>query len=378
MILITLSFLAVSLVQGQAISDQYIISFNKYTRVDFEANVQAVQNQLISRSESNQIIHKFDSVLNGISAKLDKVTLEKIEMLPNVERVEEDVVIQISAIQEDAPWGLARVSQRNKLGSAPYTYKYDDNSGEGVSIYVLDTGINIDHEDFKGRLTWGITTSDSSKADNDFHGHGTHCAGSAAGTKYGVAKKAKIVAVKALSDRGAGFSSDIIAGINWVVKNKSGVKGNVISMSIAGGLNESLNDAVNDAADQGVISVIAAGNYNKDACQYSPGSAKKAITVGSIDVNDIRAGNSNYGPCVGIHAPGVKILSTYIGNSTATKILSGTSMATPHVAGIAATLLSQGILANELESKLKLLGTPDIIQGLPEKTVNLLVYSGIN
>ncbi|KXN71760.1 subtilisin-like protein, partial [Conidiobolus coronatus NRRL 28638] len=354
----------------------YIVSFKKHTRIDFEANVQAVKNQFIGRSESNQVLHKFDSVLNGISAKLDRTTLERVKALSSVERVEEDGIVQVSAVQDNASWGLARVSQRPKLGPSPYTYKYDDNAGEGVNIYILDTGINIDHEDFKGRITWGITTAYRSQGDNDYHGHGTHCAGSAAGTIYGVAKKAKIIAVKVLGDKGGGFSSDIIAGVNWVVKNKSGVKGNVISMRLAGGLNESLNTAVNDAVDQGVISIIAAGNYNKDACEYSPGSAKKAITVGSIDVNDTKAGNSNHGPCVGIHAPGVKILSTYIGNSTATKVLSGTSMATPHVAGLAATLLSQGIHANELETKLKSLGTPDIIQGLPEKTVNLLAYSG--
>jgi cerevisin len=376
--LTTFTLLVVSLVQGQAIPGQYIISFDNHARSSFESNVQSIEDQFIGRSFENQVLHKYDTVFNGISAKLDQRTLERVKALPNVEFVEEDGVVQASTVQEDAPWGLARVSHREKLGAGPYSYKYDESAGEGVNIYVLDTGVNIGHEDFGGRATWGTTTASYSEDDNDFQGHGTHCAGSAAGTKYGVAKKAKVVAVKVLGDDGRGSKSDSIAGINWVVKNKSGVKGNVISMSLGGGFSVAQNNAVNDAVDQGLVTIIAAGNDNRDACQYSPASASKAITVGSIDVNDTKAGTSNWGPCIDIHGPGVKILSAWFGNSTATKIISGTSMATPHVSGLAATLLSQGIPAGEVEAKLKSLGTPDIIQGLPEKTVNLLAYSGVN
>ncbi|KXN71762.1 subtilisin-like protein, partial [Conidiobolus coronatus NRRL 28638] len=177
-----------SLVRSQAIPGQYIVSFRNQARSSFESNIKAVEAQFIGRSLKNQVVHKFDSVLNGISVKLDKATLERVKALPNVEYVEEDGIVYADATQENAPWGLARVSQREKLGSAPYTYKYDENAGKGVNIYVLDTGINIDHEDFEGRLTWGITTASNSKANNDFQGHGTHCTGSAAGTKYGVAK----------------------------------------------------------------------------------------------------------------------------------------------------------------------------------------------
>ncbi|KXN71761.1 subtilisin-like protein, partial [Conidiobolus coronatus NRRL 28638] len=250
MYLINFSLLVASLIQGQVIPGQYIVSFNNHARSSFESNVEAVEAQFVGRSLENQVLHKFDSVLNGISAKLDKSTLERVKALPNVEYVEEDGIVYAEATQENAPWGLARISQREKLGSAPYTYNYDENAGKGVNIYVLDTGINVDHEDFEGRLTWGITTASDSEDDNDFKGHGTHCAGSAAGTKYGVAKKANVIAVKVLGDDGTGSKSDSIAGINWVVKNKSGVKGNVITMSIGGSVSEAQNKAVDDAVDE--------------------------------------------------------------------------------------------------------------------------------
>jgi cerevisin len=376
--LTTFALLVVSLVQSQAIPGQYIISFDNHARSSFESNVQSIEDQFIGRNFENQILHKYDTVLNGISAKLDRRTLERVKALPNVESVEEDAVVKAFAVQKNSTWGLARVSQRPKLGPAPYSYKYDENAGEGVNIYIFDTGININHKDFGGRASWGVTYAPVSKADDDFQGHGTHCAGTAAGTSYGVAKKAKVVAVKVLGDDAGGSMSGIVAGINWVVKNKSGVKGNVMSMSLGAGLYEPLNKAVNDAVDQGLVAVVAAGNANSDSCLVSPASASKAITVGSIDVNDNKWAHSNYGACVDIHAPGVNILSTYIGSNTATEFDSGTSMAAPHVSGLAAALLSQGVPAGEVEAKLKSLGTPDIIKGLPEKTINLMAYSGIN
>jgi cerevisin len=375
--IITICFLIASLIQGQVIPGQYIISFRNQARNSFDSNVRAVESQFIGRSLENQVLHKFDSVLNGISAKLDKSTLERVKALPNVEYVEEDGVVYADAIEENSPWGLARISQREKLGSAPYTYNYDEDAGKGVNIYVLDTGINVDHDDFEGRLTWGITTALDSQDDNDFKGHGTHCAGSAAGTKYGVAKKANIIAVKVLGDDGTGSKSDSIAGINWVVENKSGVKGNVITMSIGGPVSEAQNQAVNDAVDKGIIFVCSAGNNNTDSCKQSPASAKKAITVGSITVDDTKSSFSNYGPCVDINGPGSNILSACIGGKSATCIKSGTSMATPHIAGIAATLLSQNVLVGDVEARLKAIATKDKILGLTSDTVNIIGYNGI-
>ncbi|KXN71757.1 putative subtilisin-like protease precursor [Conidiobolus coronatus NRRL 28638] len=373
----TFTFLVASLVQGQTIPGQYIVSFDNKSRSSFESNVQAVQNLFTSRDSSNVVLQKYDAVFNGISAKLDKATLEKVKALPNVEYIEEDAVVKTLASQSNAPWGLARVSQRPKLGAAPHTYLYDANAGDGVNIYVLDTGLNIAHVDFTGRASWGTTTS-TGTSNTDLHGHGTHCAGSAAGTTYGVAKKAKIIAVKVLGDNGSGTLSETIAGINWVVKNKSGVKGNVISMSLGGNKNVATNQAVNDAVAQGVITVVAAGNSNADACNFSPASADKAITVGSIDINDNKASSSNWGPCVDIHGPGVNILSAWKGSTTASNTISGTSMATPHIAGLVATLLSQGVPTSDVENKLKSIATLDKIQGLPANTVNLLGYNGIN
>jgi cerevisin len=375
---ITITFLLSCLIQGQTVPNQYIVSFNNNARNSFEANVDAVQSLFKSRDSSNVILHKYDAVFNGISARFDKYTLEKVKALPNVDYIEKDSIVHTFATQNRAPWGLARISQRSKLGRAPYNYNYDEKAGEGVNIYLLDTGVNMSHKDFEGRITWGTTTTSNSQGNDDYRGHGTHCAGSAAGTTYGVAKKANIVVVKVLGDDGKGLSSDSIAGINWVVKNKSGIKGNVISMSIGGGVSDSQNKAVNDAVDLGIITVVAAGNNNTNACTYSPASAKKAITVGSIDINDKKSDFSNYGSCVDIHGPGSDIKSACIGGKTNACVKSGTSMATPHIAGLAATLLSQGVSVSELEAKLKALATPDAIQELPAETVNLLGYNGAN
>ncbi|KXN71741.1 subtilisin-like protein [Conidiobolus coronatus NRRL 28638] len=374
----TIAFLLTCYIQGQTVPGQYIISFNNNARRSFEENLNAVEALFAQGNGRNQVLHKFDSVLNGVSARLDKYTLEKVKALPNVDYIEEDSIVRTFATQNKAPWGLARVSQRSKLGYAPYTYNYDEKAGEGVNIYVLDTGVSIGHKDFEGRITWGTTTASQSQGNDDYRGHGTHCAGSAAGATYGVAKKANIVAVKVLRDDGTGYVSETVAGINWVVKNKSGVKGNVISLSLGGGFSESQNKAVNDAVDKGVITIVAAGNNNTDACNSSPSSALKAITVGSVDISDTKAASSNYGPCVDIHGPGVNIKSACIGSKTNACYMSGTSMATPHIAGLAATLLSQGISVRELEAKLKSLATSDVIQGLPADTVNLLGYNGIN
>lgn len=373
----TISFFVASLVQGQVIPGQYIVSFNSNARSSFEANVDAIQSLFRNRDSSNIIIHKYDTVFNGISAKLDNATLEKVKALANVEYIEQDEYVHALETQQNAPWGLARVSQRSKLESAPYTYNYNGNAGEGVNIYVLDTGLNVNHTDYAGRVSWGTTTATGSTND-DLHGHGTHCAGTAAGTAYGVAKKAKLIAVKVLGDSGTGTKTDSIAGINWVVKNKSGVKGNVISMSIGGSYSDAQNQAIADAVGKGVITVVAAGNSNDDACKYSPSSAPKAITVGATDVKDAKASFSNYGSCVDIHGPGVNVLSAWKGSSTATNTISGTSMATPHVAGLAATLLSQGVLAGDLEAKLKAVATSGKISGLNTNTVNLLGYNNIN
>ncbi|KXN67949.1 hypothetical protein CONCODRAFT_29668, partial [Conidiobolus coronatus NRRL 28638] len=252
--------------------------------------------------------------------------------------------------QENAPWGLARVSQRDKLSGDSYTYNYKANAGEGVNVYVIDTGINIKHKDFEGRAVWGKTMI-ANATDEDENGHGTHCAGTVGGKTYGVAKKANLIAVRVLDGEGSGSNSDVMAGIEWAVKDERyGIewavkdsrpgKGKVISMSLGGIFSPTLDSVVNKAVDSGVVVVVAAGNDSLDACLYSPARASKAVTVGATNIKDERASFSNWGLCVDIFAPGQDIKSTWKGSDDATNTISGTSMACPHVAGLAATFIS--------------------------------------
>ena len=234
-------------------------------------------------------------------------------------------------------------------------YLYEATGGEGVDAYVIDTGINIHHVEFEGRAKWGKTMP-ANDVDEDGNGHGTHCAGTIASRRYGVAKKANLIAVKVLGSNGSGSMSDVVGGVLWASSEASKAaakaraeyaatgytahKGSVANMSLGGGKSKALDDAVNAAVDNGMHFAVAAGNDNKDACNYSPAGAQKAVTVGASTIGDERAYFSNWGTCVDVFAPGLSILSTWTGSNTATNTISGTSMASPHTAGMLAYLLS--------------------------------------
>ncbi|KAI0310814.1 peptidase S8/S53 domain-containing protein, partial [Amylostereum chailletii] len=227
--------------------------------------------------------------------------------------------------------------------------------GEGVDVYVIDTGINTNHREFQGRAAWGKTVP-KNDVDEDNNGHGTHCAGTIASAKYGVAKAANVIAVKVLGSNGSGSMSDVVDGVIFAadsaqVKARAAAaevkatgstkhKGSVANMSLGGGKSRALDDAVNGAVDTGLHFAVAAGNDNRDACSYSPAAAEKAVTVGASTLGDERAYFSNFGPCVDVFAPGLNILSTWIGSENAINTISGTSMASPHTAGMLAYLLS--------------------------------------
>jgi cerevisin len=362
----------------QANEGNYIISFKKEQRSTFDSHVASITDLFISRSANNNtILHKYEHILTGVAARLDDATLAKVKILPNVARVEEDGIAKISAIQYGAPWGLARVSHRNTLDSTNKDqYVYNPDAGLGTTVYVLDTGINTNHIEFGGRATWGANFIQGSSSVDD-HGHGTHCAGTVGSNAYGVAKKAKLVAVKVLDSNGSGPWSSIIAGFNWVVQNAKGTK-NIISISIGGDKNASVDQALTDTYAAGIFVAVAAMNENRDACLVSPASAVNSFTVGATDINDQKASFSNWGTCVDILAPGVDVLSTGITSNTATKVMSGTSMATPHVAGLAATLLSQGVTFPNLRSTLQNLSTYQTINGFSANTPNLLANNGYN
>ncbi|KAF9047568.1 peptidase S8/S53 domain-containing protein [Panaeolus papilionaceus] len=303
----------------------------------------------------NQI---YDGHITGYSGRFNDRVINRIRRMPEVAYVEKDQIVRTQKIatQKGAPWGLARISHRPKLTFSTFTkYLYDDAGGDGVDVYVVDTGINIHHNEFEGRARWGKTIPLNDE-DEDGNGHGTHCAGTIASKKYGVAKKANVIAVKVLGSNGSGTMSDVVGGVVFAANEakkaaqvaadelartgSTNHKGSVANMSLGGGKSQALDDAVNKAVDSGLHFAVAAGNDNQDACKYSPAAAQKAVTVGASTLGDARAYFSNHGSCVDVFAPGLNILSTYIGSTSATATLSGTSMASPHTAGLLAYLLS--------------------------------------
>jgi len=373
--------------EGESIEDSYIVVLRK----DVDPAMMALH--LGSVEESNGLDPLFTFTSNGekvdesgvthiympsgnltyfgYAGKFAAQTLDSIRASPEVAYVERDqrVYTQDNLYGVDdafadshistelgAPWGLARISHRAQLHLSTFTkYLYDDRGGEGVTAYVIDTGINVDHVEFEGRARWGKTIP-KNDVDKDGNGHGTHCAGTIASRKYGVAKAAEVVAVKVLGSNGSGSMSDVVAGVVWAAEQaakadadaqkelvktgKTKHKGSVANMSLGGGKAQSLDDAVNAAVESGLHFAVAAGNDNKDACNYSPARAESAVTVGASTLGDERAYFSNHGKCVDVFAPGLNILSTWNSGNQSTNTISGTSMASPHICGLLAYLLS--------------------------------------
>jgi subtilisin family serine protease len=246
--------------------------------------------------------------------------------------------VQASTIQTGATWGIDRIDQRDLPLSTTFSYV---NTGLGVTAYIVDTGIRLSHTQFTGRVSSGYDAIDGGSAD-DCNGHGTHVAGTVGGTTVGVAKGVSLVAVRVLDCGGSGTWSGVVAGVDWVAANA--VKPAVANMSLGGGASTTLDDAVARAINAGVTFVVAAGNGNtggkaQPACNYSPARVPAAITVGATGSTDAKASYSNYGTCVDIFAPGNSILSAWYTSDTAGNTISGTSMASPHVAGVAALYL---------------------------------------
>ncbi|MEW6421441.1 MAG: S8 family peptidase [Deinococcota bacterium] len=278
--------------------------------------------------------HIYTQALSGFAAKISAQNLAKLQADRRVKYIEQDATVHATATQSGATWGLDRIDQRNLPLDGNYSY---NTTASNVTAYIIDTGINTAHTDFGGRAVWGTNTTGDGN-NSDCQGHGTHVAGTVGSSTWGVAKGVKLVAVKVLGCDGSGTNSGVIAGVNWAVSNKSGPA--VANMSLGGGVSQALDDAVNNAASKNLVMAVAGGNDNVDACTSSPARAVNAITVGATDRNDARASFSNYGSCLDLFAPGVNITSTWIGSTTATNTISGTSMATPHVAGAAALILA--------------------------------------
>ncbi|KAK0615229.1 peptidase S8/S53 domain-containing protein [Bombardia bombarda] len=319
------------------------------------------------------------SKFKGFSAKLDAKALEKVKNLPEVEYIEQDAIITINTIvtQADVPWGLARISSHTPNAAS---YVYDDSAGAGTCAYIIDTGIYTNHSQFEGRATW-LANFAGDGQNSDGNGHGTHVAGTIGGATYGVAKKTKLFAVKVLNAGGSGTLSGVIAGIDYVAADsatRNCPNGSVANLSLGGSKSTAINAAAAAAIRAGVFLAVAAGNSDDDASFYSPASEPTVCTVGASDDTDTRAWFSNYGTGVDVFAPGVDVLSSWIGGTTATNIISGTSMATPHIAGLGAYLLSfLGPKTPEvLCTYIRDTATQGVITDLPSGTVNALAFNG--
>ncbi|QPG76528.1 proteinase B [Brettanomyces nanus] len=351
------------------------------------------------KHSSGGINHVYDTpFMKGYSGFFTPQVADMMRRHPDVASVEVDSTVHAlkASTQVGAPWGLSRISHRSRLGLSNFNqYVYDTTAGEGVTAYIIDTGINVSHQEFEGRAIWGATIP-TDDTDEDGNGHGTHCAGTIGSKAYGVSKNAKLVAVKVLKSNGSGSMSDVIKGVEYAANshlreakdNKKGFKGSTANMSLGGGKSPSLDKAVNAAVKAGMHFSVAAGNDNADACNSSPAAAEGPITVGASTLSDVRAYFSNFGTCVDIFAPGLNILSTYTGSDTATAVLSGTSMASPHVCGLLTYFLSLQpeedslfksslITPEELKKDLIKFGTKDTLGDIPEDgTPNLLIFNG--
>jgi len=320
----------------------------------------------------------YSTVFKGFAAQLDESELNELNSMKEVEYIEPDQVMRISDVveQSNADWGLARHSSKGALSGSAYTYRYDSSGGNNARVYVIDTGVLITHNEFGGRAISGANFI-TDESNTDLNGHGTHCAGTVGGATYGVAKNATIIGVKVLSASGSGSTAGVISGVEWATNDARAnpTRVNVISMSLGGGYSATSNAAVAAAVTSGTVAAIAAGNSGANACNYSPASEPSAITVVASNLQDQTTSWTNFGTCTDIIAPGNAITSSYIGSNTATATLSGTSMATPQVAGLLAYIGTlEGYVNNpgQLEARLKALALQNAVSNAPTGTPNLL------
>lgn len=352
---------------NRPVSDQYIVTFDGTVS---DPSARAVE--LVKQSHGT-LRFVYRAAMRGFSASIPQSALFSLRRSPGVSLVEQDRTVTTSDVQSPAPWALDRLDQRSLPLSKSFTY---ENSGAGVTIYIVDTGIRDTHVEFGGRASGVFTAVADGNGTSDCHGHGTQVAGIAGAAGYGVAKRAQLRAIRVIDCNGSGTTSGVIAGLDWLAANR--VQPAVANLSLSGDYSDALNQAVAGVVSAGVTVTVAAGNNGLDACQYSPASAHDAITAGATNSLDTRPDFSNWGTCVDIFAPGVNVVTTAAASDSAVAYPNGTSMAAPHVAGAAALYLSANPTAQPVEVAAALLNgaTEGIVTNAGLGSANRLLYTG--
>ncbi|MEU4766790.1 S8 family serine peptidase [Actinosynnema sp. NPDC023794] len=319
-----------------------------------------------------QVRVAWQHALNGFHATMSAAQARRLAADPRVAFVQADLPISVDAVQQNPPsWGLDRIDQRNLPLDSAYNYS---TTASNVRAYIIDTGIRTTHSDFGGRATWGTNTVDSNNT--DCNGHGTHVAGTVGGTAHGVAKGVQLIAVKVLNCAGSGTTAGVVNGVNWVTQNA--VKPAVANMSLGGGVDTALDTAVRNSIAAGITYAVASGNSNANACNYSPARVAEALSVNASTNTDARASFSNFGTCTDLFAPGQNITSAWMTNDTSTNTISGTSMASPHVAGAAALYLADNPTATPptVNAAIVAAATSDKITSPGTGSPNKLLFTG--
>ncbi|MCP2257110.1 Serine protease, subtilisin family [Streptoalloteichus tenebrarius] len=361
---------------ADSVPGSYIVHFKR--SATFDAAQVSDNAQRLAARYGGRLTHVYD-VVGGFALEVGEAAARRLAAEPSVEFVEQDTVVRAFGVQPNPVWNLDRVDQRDQ--PLDRKYAYPGSAGEGVTAYVVDTGVDVNHSEFGGRAKNGYDFVDNDTVAQDCHGHGTHVAGTIAGSTYGLAKKATVVGVRVLDCSGYSRGSSVEQGLNWVAKNA--VKPAVVNMSLGGSASDSLDRATRTVINAGVTVAVAAGNENRDACRVSPARVGEALTVAASDSADKRSiwrapsSASNYGRCVDLFAPGSNVLSARPGGGTAS--MGGTSMATPHVAGAAALYLgasgNAGKSPSEVADALLTATTPNKISDV-KGSPNKLLYTG--